>query len=267
MAESSSSSGCCNAPFCIGASCGNFPLWTFSGMTESNSDNCTLYIRFEYFATTQQVEVYSDPLYANLVAIGQDSLSPIALVQRNSSGLSGTVTWDGTPVDNPTTAILTCDELSTSSSTSSTSSVDSESSFSTSSSSTSSSHSSSSSSICCTNPLCFGSSCSRFSSWTFAGMDDGNSTNCRLFVALEYLVTDEQEIRVFKDADRNLLVALGQGDDTAPIVIEQRNNSGLTGTVVWDGTPVYNPQVLTLDCEGSSSSSTSYSSSSSESSI
>ena len=49
MAISSSSSYCCETPFCVGDACAYFTSWVFIGMNEHNSDNCVLYVRFEEF--------------------------------------------------------------------------------------------------------------------------------------------------------------------------------------------------------------------------
>ena len=72
-----------------------------------------MYLFFENFGgTIKQVRLYKDENYLSLVAIGQDVVGTITLEERNSSGLTGTVVWDGSPVvsqiiftDN---TILTC---------------------------------------------------------------------------------------------------------------------------------------------------------------
>ena len=92
-------------------------------MRASNTDNCVIYVRFEYFAlsNTQQVELYKDPDMTQLIAIGQgfDVPTPMTLEERNSSGMTGTVVWDGTPVTYVDYATLTCSEFNSSSSSSS----------------------------------------------------------------------------------------------------------------------------------------------------
>jgi len=261
MADNSSSSssyGCCTISNCAGTGCVHFSTWTLTGANYYNTDNCQLYIVFDSFGLTiQQVEIYKDSSYLELVAIGQGTVGNITLSERNSSGLSGSVTWDGTAVSY-STALLRCDSLTSSSSTtlstSSSTSLD-ESSLSTSS-------LSSSSSGCCTVPYCTGTSCIHLSSWNFSGMNDGNTDSCRLYVGFENFGT-VQQIRIYKDNAKSYLVAIGQGT-VGNITLSERNSSGLSGSVTWDGTAIGYTEEVYLDCyESSSSSSSSYSSSSS----
>jgi hypothetical protein len=222
-------------------------------------------VLFDNFLGEQQVELYrSNSLaYEDLVAIGQSSAATIDLIERNSSGISGSVTWDLAAVAYPSYSILSCGDLSSSStdrSSSSSSSVDSHSSKS----SLSSSSTSSSSSNCCTNPICIGDDCSAFSGWLLNGMTDSNSNGCQLYVIFEYF-TPLQQIRIYKDADHSLLVAVGQ-DIGGLITLSQRNSSGLSGSVTWNGTQIVPMSFAILDCAESSSSSQSQSSLSSRSS-
>ena len=254
---------CCTYFDCSGANCVYFSSWIFAGADETNTDNCQLYIVLDNIGGLQQVEVYKDTLLSDLVAIGQGS-GTITLYERESSGLSGSVVWDGTPVSYPAFLTLSCDGSSSSSSSNSSSSVDSSSSSSESSSSSISS--SSSESGCCVNPFCLDADCAHFSSWTFAGMRDGNSADCKLYIVLDEVIANTQQVRVYKDVTFNSLVASGQRLGAGIVTLVEKNGSGLTGTVVWDGVIVASPASVTLDCFVSSSSSSSDLSSSSSSS-
>jgi hypothetical protein len=141
--ESSSSSQCCSALSCEGINCNNFSNWNFSGLTDNNSNSCSLYVGLLSDGVNQQVRVYKDQGLTLLVAVGQSpSSGSINLIEQNSSNLTGSVSWDGTLIYAPSTLFISCGELSSSSSSSS-SSVDSSSS----SSSTSEGFSSSSQSL------------------------------------------------------------------------------------------------------------------------
>jgi hypothetical protein len=150
--DSSSSSQCCSALSCEGINCNNFSNWNFSGLTDNNSNSCSLYVGLLSDGVNQQIRVYKDQGLTLLVAIGQSpSTGLINLIEQNSSNLTGSVSWDGTFVYAPSVIFISCGELSSSSSSSS-SSVDSSSSSSStsegfSSSSLSLSSSSSSSSV------------------------------------------------------------------------------------------------------------------------
>ncbi len=256
---------CCINFDCSGVACSHFSAWLMNGADDTNTDNCKIYVIFDHFGAIEQIELYSDTGYVNLVAIGQLTVGTIVLEERNSSGLSGTVVWDGIAVTYPSYVTLFCNSSSSSSSKDSSSSSDSI--DSSSSSSTSQSSFSSSSSGCCNNPICIGVYCSNFASWLFSGMNDNNSDNCVLYVSFEYFDdTLRQQVRIYKDSERSNLVAIGQGA-SGTIVLEERNSSGLSGTVVWNSTPVRSPHTAILDCAPSSSSSSSvgYSSSSSSS--
>jgi hypothetical protein len=197
---------------------------------------------------------------SELVAGGQNTVSPIVLVQKNSSGLSGSVTWDGTSILSSSVTIG-CEDFSSSSSTSSldSSSTSSRSSFS----------SSSTSSACCTNLICLGTECSHFPAWTFAGNTKNNTSDCSMYVAFDYdLLLSLQKISVYKHPSMGAAYLVAEGQNTVtPIILAQKNSSGLTGSVTWDLTPIFYPASAVLDCEFSSSSSTSSQSSMSESSI
>lgn len=255
--SSSSRSLCCAYPVCSGGvACERLTNWYLDGFCEANVPSCTLYVLLDSFdGPLQQVEIYSDAGYLNLVAIGQNSIGTIILEERNNSGISGTVVWNGVPVEYPSPVILLCDEVSSSSlsslgTTSSSSSI----------SSSSSSSSVSSSSGCCQNPNCVGTDCEEFSEWTLAGMSDSNTDDCKLYLSFDYF-DSEQQVKLFKDAARIQLVAVGQGSGLG-ILLEERNNSGISGTVVWSGYFARSAAAY-LDCFVSSSSQPTLSSSSS----
>jgi len=281
-------------------------------MSAHNTENCDLYVEFEYLIPEQQVRIFKDSTFSNLVAIGQDVMGVIEIYERNNSGLNGTVIWNGTPVDYMSSAKLTCFESSSSSSSvdsssssseqyslsspsssssSSSSSISSESSssssssssefhsessssssglYSESSSSSSSSselysESSSSSSLCCTYFECNGTGCESFSNWELEGVRSNNTNDCTLYIRFEsFVISSTQQVEVYQDPEMTELLSIGQGykyDDQNNYVItlEERNGSGINGTVRWIGDPVdyENYSVLTclLDSESSSSSS------------
>lgn len=153
--SSSSSSYCCIYPICSNLTsyntCSHFDFWTFDGMQESNSTDCSLYADFVYLAgaSTQYVSIYNSNLVSKtLVAYGsKNSAGTITLVEQNGSGLSGSVVWDGTIINYPEEVILTCEFPPNSTSSSSTSSSSSSSSIDSSSSSSDGEESSSSSSF------------------------------------------------------------------------------------------------------------------------
>lgn len=258
--SSNSSMGCpCTSFLCNGPACTNLTGWTVYGANVDNTDNCALYIVCDNFGGNQQVEFYKDSLYSELVAIAQGAAGSLLIQERNSSGISGSVLWDGNIVSYPSESIISCYEFSSSSSHSSNSSIDS-----TSTSSQSRSSASSSSNHCCTNPDCEGAGCSHFSAWTITGSDHENTSNCTIYVAFEYIASNQQ-IRLYKGSSYTDLVAAGQANGAGAITLTQRNSSGLSGTVDWDGIPVNFPSFAILDCDVSSSSSFSSSSSSSQS--
>jgi Mg-chelatase subunit ChlD len=121
-------------------------------LRDGNSNNCSLYVGLLSDGVSQQIRIYKDSYLTDLVSVGQSSTPGlINLIEQNSSGLTGSVVWDGNFVYSPSFVYLSCGELSSSSSSSS-SSIDSSSSSSFSSqeyseSSQSQSSSSSSSSI------------------------------------------------------------------------------------------------------------------------
>lgn len=121
--SSSSTEGCyCDTWECTG-DCTHFSAWDFLGTNLNNTNDCKLYILFDSFvANTQQVQVYSDAAYTSLVAIGQAGYVTIELLEQNSSGITGVVTWDLVVVSSPSSAIVECDLYALSSSTSSSSS-------------------------------------------------------------------------------------------------------------------------------------------------
>jgi len=255
---------CCTDFQCSGTDCVEFSLWTFIGADETNTDNCILYASCDTFGTSQQIEIYKDVAFTSLVAIGQRTgIGIITLDERNSSGLTGTVQWTGNLIPYPSFLTLFC---KASSSSDSSSSLDSSSSSS-SSSSIDSSSSESSDSLCCINPICVGSNCTHFSTWIFSGMTHGNTDNCILYVVFDEVETNEQQVRIYSDAEFASLVAAGQRLGLGTITLSQRNSSGLSGTVTWDGVFVTGSVTAILDCdESSSSSSSSFSSLSSSSS-
>lgn len=253
--SSSSSSGYCKFPDCAGTPCAHFTNWHLEGVDITETNSHRMFVRFNRFGLIQQVEIYKDPTYFFLVAIGQGTTSPITIAERNSSNISGTVNWDLTFVEFDETATLFCFDQSTSSSSSS---VDSSST-----SSVSLSSESSTSEGCCVNPYCEGENCQYFSNWTFAGMTDLNSTNCRLYVGLESATPNIQQVRVYKDNALSELVAIGQlaSNVSASITLAEVDSSGLSGSVTWDATQIAYPNLLILDCSIFSSSSESSSSS------
>lgn len=281
---SSMSSGCCTAFQCVGTGSEHFGVWTLNDVHSYTSTSCSLYVLFDYVDSKQQIEIYKNSTFseANLVAIGQAPIAGnITIDSRGSSGITGSVAWDGTSVVNYGLSALVCEMSSSSSSlndstSSSISSSSSRSSFaysessssksSVSSSSNSSSISSSSSDGCCNTPYCTGLPCQHFGSWTIAGMRKSNSNNCALYVEFDYIDSTYQQIRIYKDVSLSERVAIGQTTVAGIIAISQRNSSGISGTVVWDGTIVYNTAIAILDCFESSSSSIGSSSSSSLSS-
>lgn len=258
--KSSSSSGCCSSMFCSG--CPQFTLWNFSNLHDYNSDGCDLYIAIDVIGSYQQISVYKDNLRTQLVALGQRIVywgtGYISLDERSGSGLTGTVAWNGVPVYAPNYHILSCSPYSSSSTSSS---IDSSSS-----SSDSSLSSSSSSSNCCLYPDCSGVACSHFSFWTLNGNKKSNTDRCSLYLDFDY-ISSQQHIGVYKNVSRSVLSMVAEGQGNAGLItLYQKNSSGLTGSVVWDGTPIYYPSTSILDCEFSSSSSSSSTSSSSSSS-
>jgi hypothetical protein len=268
--SSSSSSYFCKYPECSGDSCNHFYDWYLGLPNESSVIDGKIYVRFNTFGSVQQVELYKDSGYFLLIGIGQGSSSPIQIQERNNSGINGSVEWDGFLVGYPNEAILHCFDISSSSSSSSFDSS--------SSSSTSSSSESSESSGCCDFLYCSGTYCSNLTNWDFSGFSKGNSTYCKLYVGLEYFISEDllgtiiigsgfvapdpvQQVRIYKDEDFNSLVAIGQSPVSGEIILNEVNNSGLTGTVEWDGTPIFYPNFVYLDCSPFSSSSSSSSSS------
>lgn len=253
MANSSSSSlDYCASPSCIGVACVHFSSWIVNGVHSFHTDNGVLYLRFNNFGSVQQVEVYRDVSYFQLLALGQGTVGSISLTERNSSGISGSVIWDGVPVSFSTVGRLNCIDVSSSSS----SSIDSSSTSSTSSESTG----------CCTSPICHGASCAYLYSWSFAGLSNKNSNSCRVYVGLEY-GSGNQQVRVYSNSTFTKLVAIGQRSTSGTIFLVPVSGSGLSGTVYWDGTIVPYENTLILDCNESSSSSSSSIDSSSSSSI
>lgn len=257
--SSSSSSAYCQFPDCEGIGCLHFSSWSLSGVTDSFTDEGILYVLFNTFESIQQVEIYKDNNYLELVAIGQNTVSPISIYQRGGSGISGQVIWDGTLTGYASPATLYCVERSSSSSISSISGTSS-------SSSVSSESFSSSSSNCCTTPYCYGDASSHFTSWILTGLTDNNSTDCSLFVGLvTYGVL--QQVRVYKDSSYVNLVAIGQRSSNGTLTLTAVNSSGLSGSLTYDGTLVPYPSTLLVTCEEQSSSSSTSIDSSSSSSI
>ncbi|MFA7219271.1 MAG: hypothetical protein WC119_02045 [Synergistaceae bacterium] len=251
--SSSSSTLYCLQPDCVGAACANFYNWYIEGVELDETNNGLIYVRFNIFGSTQQVELYKDPSYFFLIAIGQKvGAGSVTLEERNDSNITGSVYWDGTLTDFSNVALLHCAELSSSSSSSS---LDSSSS-----SSATSSSESSGSSYCCISPYCDGEACAYFSNWTFSGMRDYNTDNCKLYIGLEMYSPTVQQIRIYKDNSFSELVAIGEGA-SGSITLSEVSSSGLSGSVTWNGTPVYYPSYILLDCETFSSSSSSSSSS------
>ena len=107
---------------------------------------------------------------------------------------------------------------------------------------------SSSSSRECLEAYCTGSACVHFSSWDFCGVSSVNTDGYRLYGLFEYLIPNQQEVKLYKSTSYAVadLVAIGQGF-SGVINLEERNDSGLTGTVAWDGVPVTYPNPVVLD--------------------
>jgi len=255
--SSSSSSSYCLHPECSGNACAYLTNWYLEGVNEVDTDNGILYVRLVYFSSTntQQVEIYKDTSYFYLVAIGQTTslvATVITLNERNSSGITGTVNWDATPLNYAYSAILHCIDISSSSSTSSGDSS--------STSSLTTQSFSSSSSQCCSTFFCEGAACVSFSNWTFNGLGDSTTTNCNAYIGLELSGTTQQ-VRIYKDPLLTMLVAVGQRSGAGVITFIEQNGSGLTGTVVYDGTLYSYPSLMILSCHELSSSSSSSSSS------
>lgn len=255
--SSSSSSGWCKTPNCYGTYCSNFSSWVINGIYDGDGIN-NLYVILTAFGSEQQIEVYSDPNYFDLIAIGRDVAGTIALSQMNASGVSGTVVWNGTLAPSGSQLLLDCLDASSFSTDSSSSSLDSSSS-----SSQSKQSESSSTSGCCVAPYSEGAGSANFSSWSFAGMNDHNSNNCSLYVGLDIWNGIYQVVRVYRDAALYNLVAIGQRLNAGTITLSSVLGSGLSGTVTWNGTYVYYPSVVFLSCQEFSSSSSSISSESS----
>jgi len=328
--------GYCAYPICDGYACDNFTNWYLTGVNKNSLEDETLYVNFEWVEILgiyrQRVRLYTDAALLNLVAAGTtDVAGNMYLISKNGSGIQGSLSWGGTPVNsfseqttlscfenNPSgyfnlisigisdvagtmqlferngsgvngtvewngiltgaseTAILSCKELSSSSSSSSIDSSSSSSSntsgaFSTSSLSSPSSYSSSSlsssssSSLCCENPYCDGQFCENFSGWHFDGMLENNTRDCQLYIGFDSMFSSIQQVRVYSDPNLNTLVAIGQ-NTTGTIVLNEIGDSGLSGSVEWNGVVVNYPSYVTLSCYPFSSSSSNSSSSSSSSS-
>ena len=271
LSSSSSSGYFCANPSCEGEGCLHFSNWNFDNIYEDDLGTDILYVRFNVFGSIQQVEIYRDPNYFELISIGQGTTGSINLEERNSSGLSGSVDWDLTPTTYNSTAILYCLDRSTSSSSSS---LDSSSS-----SSLSSLSLSSSSENCCTNYNCHGTPSDYFSNWVLNGVTDEYSDGCELYVGFDYQ-DGYQEVRIYSDNLYSNLVAIGQGTTgflTIPFIvgfeyqdgsisIDEIGGSGITGSVFWTGVPVSSPSFASLSCQELSTSSSSSSMGSSSSS-
>ena len=223
-----------------------------------NSDDCQLYYQVSAeagFIDVIAVNIFKDGSFSNMVAWngGGESIpggGTVTLVQYASSGLTGTIEWDGSDIGGGgwETGVLDCYGRSSSSSSSSTSSSTQRFTSSTSStSSLSSTSSTSTSSGCCANPSCTGVSCSYLSNWAFTGMTDNNSENCHLYL---YVYDDGTTltVEIYKDGSYNTKVAEGSGT-VGSITITQRNASGLNGNpgVTWDGT-IIGSDFIDLQC-------------------
>ena len=79
-----------------------------------------------------------------------------------------------------------------------------------------------------------------------------NTDDCSLHVVFDN-VNGLQQIRLYKDSGFKTLVAIGQGL-VGTIFLEEEGNSGISGSVEWDGTTACY-DFATLDCFPSSSSS------------
>jgi len=255
--SSSSSSGFCQYPECEGNVCIHLTSWKLEGVTPEFTDDGIIYVKTVFFPSTntQQVELYQDSSYFNIIALGQVTslvATNITIDERDGSGITGRVYWDATSLDFSYSGTLYCIDISSSSSTSSADSS------STSSQSTESE--SSSSSQCCNTVYCEGGNCAHFSNWFFSGMGDDNATNCTMFVGL-FVEGSVQQVRVYKEVTLVNLTAVGQRTGAGTVTLIEQNSSGLSGTVDWDGTLLPFPNTLALSCHLFSSSSSSSSSS------
>lgn len=260
--SSSSSSGYCQYPICEGDGCFAFSNWYLEGLSIELLGSNQIFVRYNDFGSIQQVELYSDTNYLNLIAIGQGTVGTINLEARNGSGVTGSVDWNGTSVSYLKQSILYCETDADSIFSSSSSSVDSSSS-----SSLSLSSLSSSSSNCCINYNCHGHACNHFSGWEIYNANDRNSDGCDFYVGFDFQ-DGYQEVRIYKDENLSELVAIGQRNSAGTISLSQVNASGLVGLVIWSGTSVSSPNIAYLSClELSSSSSSSSEGTSSSSSL
>ena len=111
----------------------------------------------------------------------------------------------------------------------------------------------------CSNPICTGDGCAFFSDWHISGLSTDISTlYCTLTV-----VGIEQQVELFLDEQHLNKIASGSSE-TSPINFSQVDGSGVSGSVVWDGSYLDYPQIV-LTCPVSSTSSLVYSSNSSHS--
>ena len=130
-----------------------------------------------------------------------------------------------------------------------------QSSSSSSSSSTSSSSSSSLSSLSsspypCTSLSCSGNSysniCSHFTDWTFSGVGYNNTDNGKLYVSaisFTFYPADGQMLKFYKGPEKEGwqyvgLVTVSQSTGSTTLDIVPKNNSHLSGTVIWDNNTI-----------------------------
>lgn len=102
----------CTNPVVVDGSTPHLTSWTFTDMSNRNSDNGMLYIRITYIGT-MGITVYKDAARTQYVAEKHGILAVPQTITLNSNGLNGTVIFDGTfpPVGN-TYATLDCYESS-----------------------------------------------------------------------------------------------------------------------------------------------------------
>lgn len=227
-------------PECKGDGCSHFSDWLLYGVLYGDTTENKLYVVFDNFGITQQVEIYSDPYFFNLIAIGQGTSGFIDLYGAERPSVYGAVKWDGVPVHPDQHSILYC--LGEHSSQSS-SSLDSSSS-----SSISSQSESSTSEGCCVNFGCYGDSCHHFSGWELYNVNEGNSDNCYLYIRFFVFGGEIQQILFYKDENYFNLVAISQRKNSGVMPIEERNGSGIYGNVTWDGSFISYPEHAIISC-------------------
>jgi len=106
----------CTSPYCYGSECENFSNWYLSGMTTENTDNCALYGDVKIELGVLEIYLYRTEAKVDLMAFGSrifaSGAGEVTLLEVDSSGVSGTVDWNGNTVDGE--IVLDCTEYSSS---------------------------------------------------------------------------------------------------------------------------------------------------------